>query len=89
MVSPQRKMSLPPDQRIKPHRMMHLKCALITWAAKEAERRAEEAKKQKEADLAERIPAFPDLDSLDEEALKQLCRDLHGKLSQKSLSAQN
>ena len=42
-----------------------------------------QAKKQKEADLAERIPAFPDLDSLDEEALKQLCRDLHGKKSQK------
>ena len=28
--------------------------------------------------MEERVPAFPDVDSLDEEALKQLCRDLHG-----------
>merc|ERR1711990_800687 len=75
--SSQRTMSLPPDQRIKPHRMMHLKCAMINYAVKESKRRKEEADKQRDAELAERIPAFPDLDSLDEEALKQLCRDLH------------
>ena len=38
--------------------------------------KAEEKKKV----LEERVPAFPDVETLDEEALKQLCRDLHGKL---------
>ena len=30
--------------------------------------------------MEERVPAFPDVDALDDEALKQLCRDLHGEL---------
>lgn len=70
-------MSLPPDQRIKSHRMQHLKCVLINYAMKESQRRQEEAIKARDAELSDRIPAFPDLDSLDEDALKQLCRDLH------------
>ncbi|CAG5110694.1 Oidioi.mRNA.OKI2018_I69.chr2.g5070.t1.cds [Oikopleura dioica] len=73
-----RKMSLPYDQRISPLRMQQLKCSLIKWALDEATKREQEAQAKREAALAERVPAFPDLDSLDEEALKQLCRDLHG-----------
>merc|ERR1739848_793262 len=66
-----------PDQRIKPHRMMQLKVALITHANKEAKKRAEQATEKKENEMSDRIPVFPDIDSLDEDALKQLCRDLH------------
>ena len=53
----QRKMSLPPDQRIKPNRMMHLKCTLITYAAKEAQKRQAEQVKARDSELGERIPA--------------------------------
>lgn len=80
-------MSLPPDQRIKSHRMQHLKCVLINYAMKESQRRQEEAIKARDAELSDRIPAFPDLDSLDEDALKQLCRDLHGKYEIRSNGA--
>jgi hypothetical protein len=36
----QRKMSLPPELRIKPERKMALKCALIRYAKQEGDRRA-------------------------------------------------
>jgi len=77
-MAPSRRMSLPYDQRISPLRMQQLKCSLIKWALSEVKRQEDEAAAKREEALAERIPAFPDLDSLDEEALKQLCRDLHG-----------
>jgi len=35
-----RKMSLPPELRIKPERKMALKCALIRYAKQEGDRRA-------------------------------------------------
>ena len=75
----QRKMSLPPELRIKPERKLALKVALIKYATQEAAKRAAQLKEEKAKALEERVPAFPDVDSLDEEALKQLCRDLHGK----------
>lgn len=65
---------------------------MIKWALSEVKKQEGEAAANREAALAERVPAFPDIgfsslnslfkpfsDSLDEEALKQLCRDLHGK----------
>ncbi|CBY23636.1 unnamed protein product [Oikopleura dioica] len=77
-MAPARRMSLPYDQRISPLRMQQLKCSLIKWALSEVKKQEGEAAANREAALAERVPAFPDIDSLDEEALKQLCRDLHG-----------
>ena len=32
----------------------------------------------KEAKINERLPVLPNLQSLDEEAIRQLCRELHG-----------
>ena len=34
----------------------------------------------KEAKINERLPVLPNLQSLDEEAIRQLCRELHGNL---------
>ena len=77
---------------------------MIKWALSEVKRQEDEAAAKREEALAEHIPAFPDLgnfnpqyrnnsqpfsDSLDEEALKQLCRDLHGKGLGREINARN
>jgi predicted nuclease with TOPRIM domain len=76
-MAPNRRMSLPYDQRIRPERKEQLKKALMNHAKKECLAIKAARKEGKAQALEERVPAFPDVDALDDDALKQLCRDLH------------
>jgi hypothetical protein len=56
---------------------------MIKYATEQAKLKQAERIQERKATLDERVPAFPDIDSLDEDALKQLCRDLHSKFTSK------
>jgi hypothetical protein len=61
-------------------RKMQLKSLLLAKAKEElAKEAARKAAKKKEV-LGERLMEFPDLNGLDDEALKQLCREIHAKI---------
>lgn len=69
--------SVQPDSKMTKERAMQLKGALIVYAKKSNDAIKASIAAEKAKIMEERVPAFPDVDSLDEEALKQLCRDLH------------
>merc|ERR1712113_1234507 len=59
---------------------MQLKSLLLAKAKEELQKEAERKAARKREVLAERVQDLPDMFSLDDEALKQLCRELHAKI---------
>ena len=57
---------------------MAMKCALINYALKKNAEMKADAQKKKDEVINSRLPMLPDLKALDEEAIRQLCRELHG-----------
>lgn len=61
-------------------RKMQLKSLLLAKAKEELQKEAERKAARKKEVLAERIMALPNLNSMNDEDLKQLCREIHSKI---------
>jgi len=61
-------------------RKMQLKALLLQKAKEELQKEAEKKAAKKKEVLAERITALPNMLSLSDEELKQLCREIHSKI---------
>ena len=60
-------------------RKLFLKSKLLDYAKNKKEELNKEAKEKKEKTITERLPALPNLGDMDEDAIRQLCRELHGR----------
>merc|ERR1712227_1087717 len=69
----------PENKKIDASRKKALKSALINYALKKNKELHESEATVKEAKINERLPVLPNLQSLDEEAIRQLCRELHAQ----------
>jgi len=68
------------DQKMSTQRKMQLKSLLLAKAKEELQKEAERKAARKKEVLAERIQPLADLNSLSDEDLKQLCREIHSKI---------
>jgi len=68
------------DQKMSTQRKMQLKSLLLAKAKEELQKEAERKAARKKEVLAERIMALPNLNSMNDEDLKQLCREIHSKI---------
>merc|ERR1712053_21339 len=68
------------DQKLSAQRKMQLKSLLLHIAKDELKKEAENKAAKKKEVLAERIQDLPNMASMDDEALKQLCREIHAKI---------
>ena len=69
------------DQKnLSTQRKMQLKSLLLAKAKDELQKEAERKAARKKEVLGERITPLPDLSGMDDEALKQLLRDIHSKI---------
>merc|ERR1711937_26512 len=67
------------EKKLDNKRKMALKGALINYALKRNAELKKEEQAKKETVLNERLPVLPNLMSLDEDAIRQLCRELHAQ----------
>merc|ERR1712150_307937 len=69
------------DQKnLSTQRKMQLKSLLLAKAKDELQKEAERKAARKKEVLGERITPLPDLNGMDDEALKQLLREIHSKI---------
>jgi len=68
------------DQKMSTQRKMQLKSLLLAKAKEELQKEAERKAARKKEVLAERIQPLPNLNSMNDEDLKQLCREIHSKI---------
>jgi len=68
------------DQKMSTQRKMQLKSLLLAKAKEELQKEAERKAARKKEVLAERITQLPNLNSMNDEDLKQLCREIHAKI---------
>lgn len=68
------------DQKMSVQRKMQLKSLLLQKAKEELQKEAERKAARKKEVLAERIQALPDLNSMNDEELKQYLREIHAKI---------
>merc|ERR1712110_1396622 len=68
------------EQKMSTQRKMQLKSLLLAKAKEELQKEAERKAIKKKEVLAERILELPDMNSLSDEELKQLCREIHAKI---------
>jgi len=68
------------DQKLSAQRKMQLKSLLLHIAKDELKKEVEIKAQKKKDTLAERIQELPNMASMDDEALKQLCREIHSKI---------
>lgn len=68
------------EQKMSTQRKMQLKSLLLSKAKEELQKEAERKMARKKEVLAERIQALPNLNSMNDEDLKQLCREIHSKI---------
>jgi hypothetical protein len=70
-----------PDQKMSTQRKMQLKSLLLAKAKEELQKEAERRAAKKKEILAERIASLPsNIAGMNDEELKQLCREIHGKI---------
>merc|ERR1711881_413988 len=67
-------------EKMSPQRKKQLKTLLLNKAKEELQKEAERKAAQKKEVLAERIISLPDMSGFDDEALKQLCREIHARI---------
>ncbi|CAG5110368.1 Oidioi.mRNA.OKI2018_I69.chr2.g4778.t1.cds [Oikopleura dioica] len=67
------------DKKLDQKRKLFLKSKLLDYAKKRAEELAKDKAEKKAAKIAERLPPLPDISTLDEDAIRQLCRELHAQ----------
>merc|ERR1739848_344889 len=60
-------------------RKLFLKSKLLDYAKNKKEELNKEATAKKEKIITERLPALPNLGDMDEDAIRQLCRELHAQ----------
>merc|ERR1719454_1169889 len=68
------------DQKMSVQRKMQLKSLLLQKAKEELQKEAERKAARKKEVLAERIQPLPDLNSMNDEELKQYLREIHAKI---------
>lgn len=68
------------EQKMSTQRKMQLKSLLLAKAKEELQKEAERKAARKKEVLAERIQPLANLNSLSDEDLKQLCREIHAKI---------
>jgi len=68
------------EQKMSAQRKMQLKALLLQKAKEELQKEAEKKAARKKEVLAERITSLPNMLSLTDEELKQLCREIHSKI---------
>jgi len=68
-----------PKKKLDNKRKLFLKSKLLDYAKKHQEELKKNALEQKTEIIKERLPALPNLSGMDEEAIRQLCRELHCK----------
>lgn len=66
-------------QKLDNKRKLFLKSKLLDYAKKHQEELKKNAEAKKLEIIAERLPALPSLGGMDEEAIRQLCRELHSQ----------
>merc|ERR1712212_309411 len=66
-------------KKLEASRKKALKSALINYALKKNAELVKNEATVKDAKINERLPVLPNLQSLDEEAIRQLCRELHAQ----------
>jgi negative regulator of replication initiation len=67
-------------KKLDTKRKQLLKSKLLEYARKAQSTLVAEALAKKNKTIEERLPILPELKSLEEDAIRQLCRELHGKL---------
>jgi len=68
------------DQKMSVQRKMQLKSLLLQKAKEELQKESERKAARKKEVLAERIQPLPDLNSMNDEELKQYLREIHAKI---------
>jgi len=68
------------DQKMSVQRKMQLKSLLLQKAKEELQKESERKAARKKEVLAERIQSLPDLNSMNDEELKQYLREIHSKI---------
>lgn len=68
------------DQKMSVQRKMQLKSLLLQKAKEELQKEAERKAARKKEVLAERIQPLPNLNSMNDEELKQFLREIHSKI---------
>merc|ERR1711981_145420 len=77
MGGEERRQAAMSDQKLTTQRKMQLKSLLLHIAKDELKKESEMKAQKKKDTLAERISELP---NMDDEALKQLCREIHAKI---------
>jgi len=68
------------EQKMSAQRKMQLKSLLLNKAKEELSKEAERKAARKKEVLSERILPLPDMSGMNDEELKQLCREIHAKI---------
>merc|ERR1712113_1298018 len=79
-VSKPARQTIMSEQKMSPQRKMQLKSLLLAKAKDELQKEAERKAARKKEVLGERITPLPDLSGMDDEAVKQLLREIHAKI---------
>lgn len=70
----------PPKKKLDNKRKLYLKSKLLDYAKRHNDELKKNAEEKKREVILERLPTLPTLVSMDEDAIRQLCRELHGEL---------